>query len=154
MKNCFSTLAVFLCRSNFLVDSSLAVFWVSLKFEERSEDMASFPLTLNKFFTSCARWHKHSNWANILTFDFYPKYFHKNPRHGAIFDLNIFIFEILTATTVLRCTPWHFLSQLVSQHRSLPVNCSFKYYTEEQYSVNAQQRSKRAVESKKIREGW
>ena len=33
----------------FLVDSNLAVFWVSLKFEERSEDTASFPLTLNNF---------------------------------------------------------------------------------------------------------
>ena len=36
----------------------LAVFWVSLKFEERSEAIANFPLTLNNFFTSCARWHK------------------------------------------------------------------------------------------------
>ena len=71
---CFSTRAVFLCRSNlriFLVDSSLAVFWVSLYFEERSEDTPNFPLTLNNFFTSCTRWHKYSNWANILAFDFY-----------------------------------------------------------------------------------
>ena len=61
----FSTLAVFLCRSNlrliFLFDSSLTVFWVSLKFEEKSKDTAKFPLTLNNFFTSCARWHKNSN---------------------------------------------------------------------------------------------
>ena len=65
---CFSMLAVFLCRSNlrliFLVDSSLAVFWVSLKFEERSEDTANFPLTLNNFFTSCAEWHKRKKVSN------------------------------------------------------------------------------------------
>ena len=42
----------------FLVDSSLAVFWESLKSEVRSEDTANFPLTLNNVFTSCARWHK------------------------------------------------------------------------------------------------
>ena len=41
-----------------LIDSSLAVFWVSLKFEERFKDTANFSLTLNNFFTSCARWHK------------------------------------------------------------------------------------------------
>ena len=95
-KLCFSTLAVFLCRSNlgviFLIDSSLAVFW-----EERSENKANFPLKLNNFFTSCARWHKNSNWANILTFDFYPKHFHESSRNGTIFDLNRFTFYILTA---------------------------------------------------------
>ena len=65
LAQCFSTLAWFLCRSNlrsmFLDDSSLAVFWVSFKFEERAEDTANFPLTLNNFFTSCARWHKNPN---------------------------------------------------------------------------------------------
>ena len=101
MKNyMFFTLAVFLWRLDlsliFLVDSSLAIFWVSLKFEERSEDTANFPLTLNNFFTLCARLYKNSEWANILTFDFYPKTFHQNCRHGAIFDLNGFIFDILT----------------------------------------------------------
>ena len=91
-----------LCRSNmrliFPVDSSLAVFWVSLKFEERSEDTVSFPLTLNNIFTSCARWHKNSNWVNILSFHIYSK-------HGATFDLNRFICNILTAKTVVRLHP-------------------------------------------------
>ena len=114
-----------LCRSNsrliFLVDSSLALFWVSLEFQERSEDTANFPLTLNNFFTSCAKWHKNSNWANILTFDFYPKYFHKNCRYSAIFDLSRFIFDILTAKTDLCCTPWMEVHVTISSYACLTL---------------------------------
>ena len=53
---------------SFLVDSTFAADWVSLKFEERSEDKANFPErsedkanfpeTLNNIFPSCARWYK------------------------------------------------------------------------------------------------
>ena len=53
---------------SFLVDSTFATDWVSLKFEERSEDKANFPErsedkanfpeTLNNIFPSCARWYK------------------------------------------------------------------------------------------------
>ena len=51
----FSTLVAFLYRSNlrliFLVHLSLAVFWVSLKVVERSEDTVNSPLTLIKLFS-------------------------------------------------------------------------------------------------------
>ena len=70
---------LFLCRSNLrlIFHSSLAVFWVSLKFEERSEDTANFPLTLNNFFTSCARLHKILSEQTYLLSIFIQKLFFK-----------------------------------------------------------------------------
>ena len=79
---------------DFLVDSALSAERVSLEFEDRLEDKANFPETLNNFFTSCIGNIKFKSQQTYL-FSFF---FTSNCRVQlpTIFDRNRFNFDLLT----------------------------------------------------------